>query len=55
MSAVYGNGEENKSYSNATPSASFEMNVSNPSALGFFQPGQEYYVDFVPATPPPTA
>jgi len=55
MNAVHGNGEENKSYSNATPCAMFEMQITNPNAFGFFQPGQEYYVDFTPAVPPAAA
>jgi len=49
LSAVYGNGEENKTYAKATPSASVEMTVDNPEAHGAFVPGREYYVDFTAA------
>ena len=49
LGAVYGDGEENKSYSLATPSASVELTISNPDAFGAFVPKGEYYVDFTPA------
>ena len=49
LQAVYGNIEENKSYSLATPTASVEITISNPEAFGKFVPKGEYYVDFTPA------
>lgn len=49
MLAVIDDSEENESFSDATPSASLTMWVSNPSARGAFMEGREYYVDFTPA------
>lgn len=49
MHPVYGDGEENKSYSDATPSGSISLAITNKSAWGFFVAGREYYVDFTPA------
>lgn len=49
LQAVYGNSEENKSYSIATPTASVEITISNPAAFGEFEPKSEYYVDFASA------
>jgi len=50
LSAVYGNddkdNEENNQFSEATPSGSHEMVISNPSAKGFFKEGKDYYLDF---------
>ena len=40
---------ENKKFWDATPIINFEMTISNPGAQGFFQPGKEYYVNFVEA------
>lgn len=50
FSAVYGgstNAEDN-SFSEATPSASCEMTISNKALHGQFKPGQKFYVDFTP-------
>ena len=51
LSAVYSEDKasENYSFSNATPSASVEMTISNPDAIGAFEQGKEYYVEFSPA------
>lgn len=49
MSAQYSNNPEDNSYSEATPSATFEMHVSNKAAAEFFVPGKRFYVDFSPA------
>ena len=49
LTAVYGNGEENKSFSDATPVATHEMLITNKAAHGFFAPGKEYYLDFTEA------
>lgn len=50
LSAVYSNnpGEDNQ-FSQATPSGTIEMMVSNPDAMDFFQHGKKYYVDFTEA------
>ena len=48
LSAVYShdrNNEDNQ-FSQATPSGSIEMMVTNPDSLEFLQPGKPYYVDF---------
>lgn len=46
MMPVYGNGEENKSYSDATPSGAITLLITNKNAWGFFVEDKEYYVDF---------
>lgn len=49
-------GEENKTWSEASPSASFRMTINNPVAAAMFRhTGQEFFVDFSPANPPPTS
>ncbi|HSI11770.1 MAG TPA: hypothetical protein VK961_06980 [Chthoniobacter sp.] len=52
LSPVYGSGEENKSFSDATPCGSLELTISNKAAHGFFAPGKEYYLDITPAEAP---
>lgn len=55
MSAVYSNkdgsqNEENKVFSEATPSGHFSMHIAaGKPAAGAFVQGQSYYVDFTPA------
>lgn len=49
LRAVYGDGEENKSYADATPNAQVNMTVNNKAAWGAFVPNKEYYVSFTPA------
>lgn len=45
--AVYGNGEENKSFSEATPSANLSMVISDSApAKDFFVQGKDYYLTF---------
>ena len=46
FNAVYGTGEENKSWSAATPSGSLMMMVTNPSAAEFFKQGKDYFLTF---------
>lgn len=41
--------EENKSFSQFTPSGLLEMHVTNPAAHGFFKPGHSYYLDITEA------
>lgn len=50
--AVYGGGEENRSFAAATPQGSFEIVVDNPAVEGFFEPGSEVYVTFEQAPKP---
>lgn len=40
---------ENAKWSKATPAGLFEMHINNPAALGQFEEGKEYYIDFTPA------
>lgn len=49
LSAVIDDTPENKSFSEATPSASLVMYITNPAAFGQFEKGKEYYVKFLPA------
>jgi hypothetical protein len=45
--AVYGKGEENKDYAEATPSASLSMVISDKTkAAEYFEQGKEYYLTF---------
>jgi len=46
LSAVCGKSPEDNSFSQATPSATFTLSITNPSVRGKFKPGQKYYVDF---------
>jgi len=52
LSAVYpskddvANMEENKRFSEATPSGQITMYISNPAVYGTFVPGDEFYVEF---------
>ena len=47
--AVYGNGEENKSWSAATPSGQLNMFISNPAIFDSFEQGKNYYLIIEPA------
>lgn len=49
MQPVYSDSDENKTFSDATPSGSMELAITNKNAWGFFTVGSEYYVDFNPA------
>jgi hypothetical protein len=42
--------DENNSFARWTPSASLSMSVTNPALAGKIQQGDEFYVDFTPAT-----
>lgn len=42
LTAVYGDTEENKSFSMYTPSANLKMMCNNPNAIGFYEPGDKY-------------
>lgn len=50
LSAVYDQTiPEDQRYSQATPFGQLEMQVSNPAAIGQFEIGKSYYLDFTPA------
>lgn len=40
--------EENKSFAAATPWGDMTMGISNPDAIGFFETGKSYFLDFTP-------
>lgn len=48
LKPVYG-GEANKGWSEYTPSGTIEMSITAKGAVGQFEPGKAYYVDFTPA------
>lgn len=50
LNAVYGSepGSENQSFSEATPSGTLEIFVTNPQVVGTFEPGGYYYLDLIP-------
>jgi hypothetical protein len=51
LQAVYGDkGTENGEWSRWTPSANFEISITNPSAFGALSRDFEFFVDFTPAT-----
>jgi hypothetical protein len=43
------NGVGNESWSKWTPSGQIAMTITNPSVIGAFVPGDEYYIDINPA------
>ena len=49
LSPVINDKEENKSFSLYTPSGKIEMHITNPDAIDFFVPGDEYFVNFIKA------
>lgn len=50
LRAVYGGGTnaEDNTYSAATPTGTIEMTVTNKALWGKLNPGDRFYVDFVP-------
>lgn len=46
LSAVIGDGEENKKFFAATPSGDISLGTVNPAAYEEFEEGAEYYVTF---------
>lgn len=46
MSAVTGGTNEDNSYATATPTASVDMQIDNPSLSGKIKVGQKFYVNF---------
>lgn len=37
---------ENQDFNEATPNGQLSMQIDNPKAVGFFEVGKEYYLDF---------
>lgn len=46
LTAVYGNGTENKEWSKFTPCGNISINITNPDAYNQFSVGSEYLVNF---------
>ena len=46
--AEYSNNKEDNSYSEATPSGSISLTITNKALHGKFNPGDKFYVDFTP-------
>lgn len=44
LAAVTATSEENKTWSQYTPSGRLELQITNPAVFGFFEPGSEYVV-----------
>ena len=42
--------DENNTFARFSPSASMSLTVANPALLGKLKAGEEYYVDFTPAS-----
>jgi hypothetical protein len=49
LQVVYGDSEENKTFSKYTPSGSVELYITNSEAYEAFELGKSYYIDFTPA------
>lgn len=49
LQPVYGDSDENKTWSQYTPSGKLEMTVTNPKAIEQFELGKPYYLTFTPA------
>ena len=52
LHAVYSstNNPEDNTYAKASPSATLEMQIDNPTAQGLLKPGMKVYVDLTEAT-----
>ncbi len=46
---------ENERFTRYTPSGTLEVTIDNPLAAEMLKPGQDYYLDVVPADSPPKA
>jgi len=49
FSCRYSDTPEDNSFAQATPSGNMSITVSNPAVLGFFKPGDKFYLDFTKA------
>lgn len=48
FSAIYGDSKEDNTYTDATPCASANLTITNKDLIGKFNPGDQFYVDFIP-------
>lgn len=53
LSPVISDSPENKSFSKYTPSGAIKLHITNPDAVGFFEPAEEYFVQFSKANGSP--
>jgi len=51
FSAIYTGSPEDNNYSEATPTASAKLMITNKALHGKFKPGQQFYVTFEEAPP----
>ncbi|MFZ2125682.1 MAG: hypothetical protein WAV01_03585 [Candidatus Saccharimonadales bacterium] len=49
LTCRYSDTPEDNSFAQATPTGNTSITVSNPALVGFFQPGQKFYLDFTEA------
>lgn len=49
LSPVIEGSAENKKFFEYTPSGMISLGIDNEKAVGSFEEGKEYYVDFIPA------
>lgn len=49
LRAVTGGSNENLTFWKFTPAGTITMHIDNPVSMKQFIPGQEFYVDFIPA------
>ena len=49
FSCKYSDNPEDNSFAQATPTGHMNITVSNPAVLGFFAPGQKFYLDLTKA------
>lgn len=46
LSPVAYGSKENESFSIYTPQGAIKIHITNPEAVGFFEPAEEYFVEF---------
>jgi len=49
FNCVYTNSPEDNNFAGATPAGDAQLTISNPALIGFFQPGDKFYLDFTKA------
>lgn len=50
LGAVTDTSGDNETFWRATPAGHLTMTITNPASFGVFSPGQEFYLDFTPAS-----
>jgi hypothetical protein len=41
--------DEDNTFAKFSPSVALDITITNPALIGQFEPGQRFYVDFIPA------